>query len=240
VVSEARRRGARFVAPNGRVRRARRQLDRPASVQSGSRGARGAAERASVHAAVRPDRASREGARRSTGDGRALDDRVRGRASALGRDLHLRDLRAGRCRGSRRRRDGRPSVRRPADRRRLLTGDGRARRTRLPRVRRGVDAGRRDLLRRRQSTQTRRPVARVSDAADARDLRASGTGRGRAADVLSESIRRRLRPRLPPQRATTAGRRSRSSGTGRERPQYCQACRRSEFGRSRSPTISRS
>ena len=66
-------------------------------LQPGAGRARGAGERPALHAAVRPVRAARQGDRRPALHGRALDDRLRGRARAVGGDLHLRDLRARRA-----------------------------------------------------------------------------------------------------------------------------------------------
>ncbi len=66
--------------------------------------------RRAVYAAVRPVRAPSPRARRPREHGGPVDDRLRGRAGAFGRDLHLRDLRT-RCRpppGADR--DGRPPV----------------------------------------------------------------------------------------------------------------------------------
>ena len=112
---------------------------RPAPLQPRCGRARGAGERPALHAAVRPRRDARRASRRPAQHGRALDDRLRGRARALGGDLRLRDLRRDVAAGQRRGRHGRAPVRRSADRRRVRGRDVADRRPRVPRLRGGVD-----------------------------------------------------------------------------------------------------
>ena len=162
-------------------------LGQQSAVPRRRRRPRGAARAAALHAPLRPHRDPPARARSPAGDGRAVDDRVRGRAGALGRDLHRRDLRPRRPRPRPRQgRDGHPQVRRPRAGRGVGAGGAADRRPRAARLRRRVDARARRVLGRRRARQDRRAVARLPDAADARDLRVPGRG-GRASTRTSST-----------------------------------------------------
>jgi hypothetical protein len=87
--------------------------------------------------------------------GGPADDRLRGRGDALGTDLHLRDLRPGRRLALDSGRDGHPPFRGSRDHGRVVAETVGIRCSRIAYVPGGMDTGRRRLLRRQASDQSR-------------------------------------------------------------------------------------